>query len=172
MNIKVGNCCSLVAALMLSACASPTIVQSVKPEDAALNCEQLRSEFVEAERLQAEAVNEKSVTRGNVVRAILFWPAVLGTAENANAAIAAADTRKVHLANQMAIRNCSVATKGKTGSEADSQSAALGQADKPAENGVGTSKEARLEELKRLFYMKYLSKEAYSEMKKGILESP
>jgi hypothetical protein len=37
---------------------------------------------------------------------------------------------------------------------------------------TGASKEARLEELKRLFYLKYLSKEAYSEMKKGILESP
>jgi hypothetical protein len=169
MNKKVGHCCLLVTALLLCACASPTIVQSVKPEDAGMNCEQLRSEFAEADRLQAEAVNEKSLTQGNVVRAIPFWPAVMGTAENA---IAAADSRKVHLTNQMAIRNCSAATKGKTGSVADTQSAALGQADKPVENGVGASKEARLEELKRLFYMKHLSKEAYSEMKKGILESP
>jgi hypothetical protein len=172
MYKKVRKCWSLVAALMLCACASPTIVQSVKPEDAGLNCEQLRSEFAEADRLKAEAANEKSVTRGNVVRAILFWPAVLGTAENANAAIAAADSRKVHLVNQMAIRNCSASTKGIAGSDADTMSAAQGQADKSVENGVGASKEARLEELKRLFYMKYLSKEAYSEMKKGILESP
>jgi hypothetical protein len=38
--------------------------------------------------------------------------------------------------------------------------------------GAEPGKEARLEELKRLFYLKYLSKGAYSEMKKGILESP
>jgi hypothetical protein len=161
-----------LAFLLLGACASPAVIQSVKPEDASLGCEQLRSELADAERFRAEAANEKSLTRGNVVRAILFWPAVLGTAENANEAIAAAEARKVHLANQMAIRKCGVTTSVKIGTSPDSKSASIGQDESPTEDGVGASKEARLEELKRLFYMKYLSKEAYSEMKKGILESP
>jgi hypothetical protein len=172
MNIKVRNCFSLVAILLLGACASPTVVTSVKPEDASMGCEQLRGEFAEAEGLRVAAVNEKSVTRGNVVRAILFWPAVLGTAENANEAIAAADARKVHLANQMTIKNCAASTGAKKVSAPDTKSASLMQDDGPADTSVGTSKEARLEELKRLFYLKYLSKEAYTEMKKGIQDSP
>jgi uncharacterized lipoprotein YmbA len=124
MNKKVSPWFSLVAVLLLGACASQPVVSSVKPEDGSIGCDQLRSELA------------------------------------------------VQLANQMAIRNCASATSAKAAAAPDNKSGSLGQDDKSAENGAVASKEARLEELKRLFYLKYLSKEAYSEMKKGILESP
>lgn len=96
------------SSVLLCACATPTVVQSVKPGDNGLSCAQLQNEYVDAERFRSEADKEKSVTGGNVVRALLFWPAILGTASNANEAIAAADSRKVHLANQMNQKNCSI----------------------------------------------------------------
>ena len=102
------NKLALVAALFLGACASPTVVQSVTPGDNALNCGQLQNEYADAEKLRAEADKEKSVTGGNVLRAIFFWPAILGTASNANEAIAAADSRKIYLANLMNQKNCAV----------------------------------------------------------------
>jgi hypothetical protein len=93
---------------LLTACASPTVVQTVKPGDSGLTCPQLQNEFADAEQLRIDAEKEKTVTGGNVARALLFWPAILGTAANANEAIAAANTRKVHLVNQMNQKNCDI----------------------------------------------------------------
>lgn len=99
---------SLSAAFLLSACASPTVVQSVKAGDTGLTCPQLQNEYQDAERLRAEADKEKGMTGGNVARAILFWPAILGSFSNANEAIAAADSRKVNLANIMNQKGCQI----------------------------------------------------------------
>ena len=93
---------------VLGGCATPTVVQTVKPGDFELSCGQLQNEYSDAQRYRDEADREKSVTGGNVVRAIFFWPAILGTAANANEAIAAADTRKAHLANAMNQKGCSI----------------------------------------------------------------
>jgi hypothetical protein len=93
-------------ALFLSACASPTVTQVVKPGDTGLSCAQMQNEFSDVQRLKKEADAEKSITGGNVVRALFFWPAIIGTAMNANEAIAAADNRSVHLSNLMAQKNC------------------------------------------------------------------
>jgi hypothetical protein len=94
--------------IMLGGCATPTVVQTVKPGDFDLTCGQLQNEYSDAQRYRDEADREKSVTGGNVVRALFFWPAILGTAANANEAIAAADTRKAHLANAMYQKGCSI----------------------------------------------------------------
>jgi hypothetical protein len=107
MNIKMGLGLTLIGALM-AGCATPTVTQTVKPGDNGLSCAQLQNEYADAERLRAEAEKEKTVTGGNVARAILFWPAILGTAANANEAIGAANTRKVHLANLMNAKDCEV----------------------------------------------------------------
>jgi hypothetical protein len=151
---------SLSAALLLGACAHPVVVQSVKPGDTGLSCAQLQNEYADAERFRDEADKEKSVTGGNVVRAIFFWPAILGTASNANEAIAAADSRKVHLSNQMATKNCAAQV---TGATQDAKVAAL-----PG----GPSKDAQLLELKRLFDANLITKEAYAEKQKSILDAP
>lgn len=97
-----------------------------------------------------------------MVRALLFWPAILGTAANANEAIAAADTRKVHLVNQMNQKKCAV-PNGISVADA---------ADKPTSVAVTTSpksKEEELVELKRLFDGNLISKEAYADRQKTIL---
>lgn len=97
---------ALVAALY--GCASPTVVQSVKAGDAGLTCPQLQNEYQDAERFKSEADKEKGLTGGNVARALFFWPAILGSYSNANEAIAAADNRRVHLANLMNQKNCPI----------------------------------------------------------------
>lgn len=161
------NCRVNLAALssvLLCACATPTVVQAVKPGDNGLSCAQLQNEFADAERFRAEADAEKSVTGGNVVRALFFWPAILGTAANANEAIAAADTRKVHLANQMNQKNCAIPT---------------GSRFVPGRNATPTqvtapnpqSTEINLAELKRLYDANLITKEIYAERQRAILGS-
>ncbi len=93
--------------LLLSACASPTVVQSTKPGDTGLTCAQLQNEYADADKLKREAEGEKGVTGGNVAR-LLFWPSIIGTYMNANEAIAAAENRKVHLVNVMMNKKCPV----------------------------------------------------------------
>jgi hypothetical protein len=97
----------LALVLALGGCASPTVVQSVKPGDTGLSCAQLQNEFSDADRFKKEAEGEKGVTGGNTAR-LLFWPAIIGTYMNANEAIAAADNRKVHLTNLLNQKNCQV----------------------------------------------------------------
>ena len=96
---------SILFLLVVVGCASPTVVQSVKPGDAGLSCAQLQNEYADAERFKKEAAAEKGVTGGNVAR-VLFWPAIIGTYMNANEAIAAADNRMVNLNNLMSKANC------------------------------------------------------------------
>lgn len=93
---------------VLAGCATPTVTQVVKPGDTGLSCAQLQNEFSDVQRLKKEADAEKSVTGGNVVRAIFFWPAIIGTAMNANEAISAADNRSVHLSNLMRENKCEI----------------------------------------------------------------
>lgn len=109
---------------LLAACATPTVIQSVKPGDFGLSCSQMQNEYSDMQRFRDEADREKGMTGGNVARAIFFWPAILGTFSNANEAIAAADTRKVHLANLMTQKNCPVpnvvsTTPASSGAEAE-----------------------------------------------------
>ncbi|PIT73632.1 hypothetical protein [Limnohabitans sp. B9-3] len=96
---------TLVLLVVLAGCASPTVVQTIKPNDSSLTCPQLQNELAEAERFKKEADAEKGVTGGNVAR-LLFWPAIVGTHMNANEAISAADNRKVHLTNMMMQQKC------------------------------------------------------------------
>jgi len=147
----------------LCACATPTVVQSVKPGDYGLTCAQLQNEYVDAERFRAEADAEKSVTGGNVVRALFFWPAILGTVANANEAIAAADSRKVNLANIMNQKNCAIPTTPVVLGNPDSNPAPVGSSNQQ-------STEAQLIELKRLFDANLISKDVYLERQKAILD--
>ena len=96
------------AVALLAGCATPTVTQVVKPGDAGLTCAQMQNEYSDVQRLKKEADAEKTVTGGNVVRAIFFWPAIIGTAMNANEAIAAADNRSVHLSNLMSQIKCEI----------------------------------------------------------------
>lgn len=157
-----------LGAVLLSACASPTVVQSVKPGDTGLSCAQLQNEYADAERFRAEAEAEKTVTGGNVVRALLFWPAILGTAANANEAIAAADSRKVHLANQMSRKNCAIPL---TSQAVVNQNPASPEDVSPnTATPASQSTEARLAELKRLYEANLITKDVYVERQKSVLD--
>jgi hypothetical protein len=98
---------AISSVLLLSACATPTVIQSTKPGDMGLSCAQLQNEYSDAERFKKEAEGEKGVTGGNVAR-LLFWPSIIGTYMNANEAVAAAENRKVHLANVMMNKKCPI----------------------------------------------------------------
>jgi hypothetical protein len=97
----------LVLVALLSACASPTVIQTIKPGDTGLSCPQLQNEYSDAERYKKEAEAEKGVTGGNTAR-LLFWPAIVGTYMNANEAISAAENRKVHLTNMLMQQKCDI----------------------------------------------------------------
>lgn len=167
----------LSSAILIVACASPTVVQSVKPGDQGLSCSQLQNEYADAERFRSAAEAEKTVTGGNVARALLFWPAILGTAANANEAISAADSRKVHLANQMSQKNCAIPVTGQVtvvGSnspEANQSAQVAGVVVPPVQASAPPvqSQEDRLRELKRLHDTNLISKEVYLERQKAIL---
>ena len=95
-------------AALVSGCAKPTVVDVVMPGDEKLECGQLQNAYAEANRLKNEASSEKGWTGENVARGLLFWPAIVGTSMNANEAINAADSRKVHLANILRSKSCEI----------------------------------------------------------------
>ena len=97
----------LIPIIFLVSCAKPTVIETVMPGDEELNCGQLKNAYAEAEMLKEDAKEEKGITGGNTARALVFWPAVVGTYMNSNEAIQAADTRKVHLLNIMRSKECS-----------------------------------------------------------------
>ena len=87
-------------------CATPHVVQPVRFTDQGMSCNLLELEMAEADRYRVAAQGEKGVTGTNVAAFLFFWPAIFGTYSNANEAIAAADTRKAHLANIHVQKKC------------------------------------------------------------------
>jgi len=87
----------IVMIFFVSGCATPHVVDEKKISDKDLSCDSLVSEIAEAKRFEKEACDEKGVTGTNVVAAIFFWPAIVGTYSNADEAIAAAKERQRHL---------------------------------------------------------------------------
>ena len=96
----------LTGFFFLNSCAKPTVVESIMPGDNELNCGQLKNAVAEAQRFIKEAEGVKGGTGENITRGIFFWPAIIQSYSNANEAIAAANTRKVHLFNIMRQKNC------------------------------------------------------------------
>ncbi len=100
---------AVAVALLLAGCATPTVVQSVQPNDGQLNCEELQKALTEAEKLGNEAEGKRGSTGGNVVKGLLFFPALLVSNANVSDAIKAAEARKTHLTGLMSQKNCKVA---------------------------------------------------------------
>ena len=86
-----------VTIAFLSGCASPHVVDEKRISDKDLSCNSLIQEITEAKRFEKEARDEKGVTGTNVVAAVFFWPAIVGTYSNADDAIEAAEERQHHL---------------------------------------------------------------------------
>jgi hypothetical protein len=95
-----------MAGLIVSACATPHVVQPVRVEDLSLTCSQVVHEMEEADAFRASADKERGATGTNVAAVLFFWPALLGTYSNINEAVAAADKRKIHLLTIYQQKNC------------------------------------------------------------------
>ncbi|HEY8070342.1 MAG TPA: hypothetical protein VIF38_15800, partial [Burkholderiales bacterium] len=108
MNARISAAATVC--LMLSACATPHVVQPVRVGDVSLSCNQLMYEMDEADAFRASADKERGATGTNVMAVLFFWPALLGTYSNINEAVAAADNRKIHLINLYQQKNCAAQT--------------------------------------------------------------
>lgn len=95
-----------LAAALLSACASPEVVQVSEIGDNGLTCDQLEREMAEADSFERRARDERGVTGKNVAAAMLFWPALLATYSNTEDAISAAQERQRTLARLADEKNC------------------------------------------------------------------
>ncbi len=103
MRLPVAAC----AFSLLAGCATPTVVEIVQGDDPELSCPQLQSEYAQAPKLKKAAQSEKGLTGANLAR-LIIWPTLVGTYMNSNEAIAAADARRVHLADLMSQKNCAI----------------------------------------------------------------
>ena len=146
---------AVTAALVLSGCATPHVVQAVKTSDNTLTCAQLDTEMSDADRFRSDAQKEKGVTGTNVAAVILFWPAMIGTYSNANEAISAADTRKAHLVGLYAQKKCM--EKGQT---ADALSTTF-----------SGKNEQQLSELKTMLDKGLITKEEHDIKRKQVLKA-
>lgn len=96
-----------LALLLLAGCASSVSVEKVQSGDDAKSCDQLASAIQDADKFRKDAEGKKGVTGTNTAAALLFWPGLLVTYSDANAAIKAADQRKEYLTALRARKGCS-----------------------------------------------------------------
>jgi len=106
MSVKLMVSLALVA--LLSACASPTVVQTKQTNDSELSCEQLKAAYAEALEFETKARKERGMTGTNVAAALFFWPAMIGTYKNTEEAIEAAKERQRHLEKIASSKQCQV----------------------------------------------------------------
>tara|TARA_B100000427_G_C15491666_1_gene587927 strand:+ start:881 stop:1363 length:483 start_codon:yes stop_codon:yes gene_type:complete len=145
--------------LILNSCAKPTVVEIVQPNDDKLNCEELKIEIAEVQKIKEEAVFSKD-SGGNYARVILFWPAWAQSLHNADEAILAANDRKHHLIKIMKKKKC----KGAEKLEANIK-------DKPATT-TSVSQEniaEQLKTLKELYDSGDLTEEEYKKAKDKVI---
>ena len=148
-----------VVILILNSCAKPTVVEIVQPNDDKLNCEELKTEIAEVQKIKEEAVFSKD-SGGNYARVILFWPAWAQSLHNADEAILAANDRKHHLIKIMKKKKC----KGAEKLEANIK-------DKPATT-TSVSQEniaEQLKTLKELYDAGDLTEEEYKKAKDKVI---
>ena len=94
------------AAFLLSACATPHVVEVSQIGDDAMGCEQLQAAVADANRFEQDARRDRGVTGTNVAAAVLFWPALVGTYMNTDEAIKAARDRRDSLTTLYNRKNC------------------------------------------------------------------
>ena len=150
----------LTGFVFLNSCAKPTVVDSIMPGDEELNCGQLKNSVAEAQRFIKDAESVKGGTGDNWARGLFFWPAIIQSYSNANEAIAAANTRKVHLFNIMRKKNCN-----NVGSLVVETTAFGGEDSKRSEESLSNE----LQNLSELYKSGVLSEEEFKQAKKKIL---
>tara|TARA_R110002094_G_scaffold70714_7_gene79366 strand:+ start:1776 stop:2087 length:312 start_codon:yes stop_codon:yes gene_type:complete len=94
------------AAIGLSACVSPDVVQTNRINDEALTCGQIQQQIGQLDQIRAEAKKGKTASGANVAAAIFFWPAIIGNYANANEALEAANKRQEVLVGLYKRKRC------------------------------------------------------------------
>ena len=145
----------IILLFFLSSCAKPTLIEIVQENDEKLNCDELKDEIAEAQKIKEEAEYSKE-TGGNMARLLLFWPAWAASLHNADEAVLAANSRKFHLIKLMKKNNCKDTEKFQA-SIKDNKTNRDNIAD-------------QLKLLKELYESGDLTKDEYIKAKKKILE--
>ena len=145
-----------ISLILLNSCAKPTVVNIVVPGDEKLNCEQLKNEIAETQKIKKDAEYAKEATGGNVTRLMLFWPAWAQTLHNADVAIQAANDRSYHLINIMKEKKC----KG-----VDNINSQISKSTTSTDSVSG-----QLKILKEMYDSGDLTQEEYTKAKKKVLE--
>lgn len=91
---------------LLVGCATPEVVPVRKISDADLPCSALKEQLEEAKEFEKKAGEERTATGGNVARALIFWPALVGTYVNSGDALTAARARQDHLVGLINTKGC------------------------------------------------------------------
>ena len=89
---------TLLILFILTACATPTVVNIIGPNDNKLSCEELSKEIEIANKYADEAQEAKKMSSPHNVGAILFFlPGAGVTMKNVEEAVIAAKERALHL---------------------------------------------------------------------------
>lgn len=102
---QASNALPLVA-LLLSACASPEVVDEIDPMDHRLSCSQIEQEIEAVQATFEDAEDRKGLTFRNIVTTTVFFPITMATYGNANEAMEASRARQKHLMQLYASRGC------------------------------------------------------------------
>ncbi len=93
--------------LIVSSCASPTVINVVGPNDNKLNCKELSAEIVLANQYANEAQEAKKMSKPHNIAALLFFfPGAGVTLMNVERAAKAAKDRAIHLSKLKEQRYC------------------------------------------------------------------
>ena len=88
-------------------CASPTVINVIGPNDNNLNCKELSSEIIRANKYADEAQEAKKMNKPHNIGAILFFIPGMGfTMKNIEEATKAAKERSLHLNKLKEKKNC------------------------------------------------------------------
>ena len=94
--------------LIISSCATPTVVNVIGPRDNSMTCEELSKEISKANSYADEARKQKKMgTPHNIGAFILFFPALGVTMKNVDEAVVAAEERAKHLNKLKDKKKCS-----------------------------------------------------------------
>ena len=89
---------TLLILFILTACATPTVVNIIGPNDNKLTCEELSKEIEIANKYADEAQEAKKMSSPHNIGAILFFlPGAGVTMKNVEEAVIAAKERALHL---------------------------------------------------------------------------
>tara|TARA_A100001011_G_scaffold385618_1_gene459938 strand:+ start:280 stop:594 length:315 start_codon:yes stop_codon:yes gene_type:complete len=101
------NLLFLTLFIFIVACATPTVVNVIGPNDNKLSCEELSVEIAKANKYADEAKKAKKMDQPHNIGALLFFlPGYGVTMKNIDEALIAARERANHLNNLKEKKNC------------------------------------------------------------------